>query len=85
MRLTITKEHREKCGEYFDTDNCLVCTALRQEMPDVKITEGGGNVSVNDEKFYFGIGDNYRIYRAYSPGAKFPFTITIKGLKAPKK
>ncbi len=78
----------------MDTNNCIVCTALKEKFKGCRVSAGGSHVTINWVDYYFGsdafVGGKYegdaisKINRVYEGKQKLPLTITVKGLKEPE-
>jgi hypothetical protein len=42
MKLTLTKADQEKAGSYFDSNTCIIATALKRRFPKIKTIRVGG-------------------------------------------
>ena len=81
MKVRIPKRHL-KDADYFDNDNCPLAKTLKDLFPKRRIHVDGFYVGV-DGKEYDIVEGRFDIQDAIK--AQKPVTVTIKGLRAPRK
>lgn len=50
-RITITQQDIRKAGRFYDTDGCLIATALKRIFPKKKTTVAYDVISIDDKVY----------------------------------